>query len=550
MAVGIAGVIAFRDAGNSYAQSIYSALQLFTLDDGSSGNKPASGTLFEIARFGAAAVSLSAILAIVATLAADARSVVRARLARGHIVVCGLDVHGRRIVSNLIDRRQKVVGIEANPEALGIREARERGAAVLVGDATDPQVLNMARIGRAKKVVVVTGDHGVNSQVVSAISEAKSRNSRWKSNTVRVEARAGSAGMERELTSRNIVPDSERVSVEWFHDERISAKAMLSDHVQLLRQAASQNPPEGFVIVGSGLTARDLLLDAARQWSSLRRVEGNQTDRLPVTVIARHVDEWMRVNRRVLYHLDDALEVAEIDFTSPEEIHIDSNSPTVFICESSTAEAMKTAAVVEAANPLPGRSWMIPVVGDLTGFEKTLSRPDQDGEVRFIDILELTCGAAIMEHTLREQLARDNHHIYQRMIPGLPASKPWEDLDEDQRQDNRDAAMHHLEVKIPAAGLRLEPATNEGAKPFEFTDETLEELSKLEHERWHQSKLRDGWEYDPKLGDGKQIREQKKHGDMKPWDELSEATKEKDRMFVRALPEMLMAGGFELKPQC
>lgn len=541
------GVFVFRKAENDWPQSFYSSLQLFTLDDGSGGEVPASGALFQFARFGAAAVSLSAIFALAATVAADARSVVRARLSRGHTIVCGLDVHGRQIVSNLLDRRIRVVGIEANPESLGIRQARERGAAVLIGDATDPKVLYAARVGRARKVIVVCGDHDVNARVISAIIESKKQNRRWRNEVVRVDARAGSAGMERELTSRNIVPGDERVSVEWFHDERISAKAMLSDHVQLLRQAAGTDPIEGFVIAGTGLTSRDLLLDAARQWSSLQKLQTNRDDRLPVAVVAADVASWMNANRKIVRELDLALEVREIAEDPSNSPKLELDQRTVFICEDDATTAMKVATSLESRNRLQGRNWLIPVAGDLRGFEGTLSRPYEDGGVRFIDILDLTCGPAMQNQTVREQLARDNHHVYQRTVPNLPASKPWEALNEEQREGNRDAARHHIEVKVRLAGYHLEPSTGESGVPVTFDVKTIEMLSIEEHKRWHDYKQRGGWRYDQSLGSEGQDEENRKHGDMKDWEELSENVREKDRIFVRALPEMLMAAGFELK---
>lgn len=66
------------------------------------------------------------------------------RARTGHVVVCGLDGLGVRVVEQLRDAGQDVVVVdEAAPEALR-REVRRLGAGLLVADATEVEALDAA----------------------------------------------------------------------------------------------------------------------------------------------------------------------------------------------------------------------------------------------------------------------------------------------------------------------------------------------------------------------------------------------------------------------
>ena len=76
----------------------------------------------------------------------------------GHIVLCGYGRSGAQAVEDLIARGTKpddIVVIDRDPAA--VEQARLIGCAVMIGDATRDQVLEDAKIGRAKVVIVSAG---------------------------------------------------------------------------------------------------------------------------------------------------------------------------------------------------------------------------------------------------------------------------------------------------------------------------------------------------------------------------------------------------------
>lgn len=58
-------------------------------------------------------------------------------------------------------------------------------------------------------------------------------------------------------------------------------------------------------------------------------------------------------------------------------------------------------------------------------------------------------------------------------------------------------------------------------------------MALLEHKRWVGEKQRAGW----KLGDRSESG--KRHPDLVPWEELDEATRDKDRIRIEMIPEVI-----------
>ena len=74
-----------------------------------------------------------------------------------------------------------------------------------------------------------------------------------------------------------------------------------------------------------------------------------------------------------------------------------------------------------------------------------------------------------------------------------------------------------------------------------FSPSEVEALARLEHERWVTEREADGWRYGPERDDARKI-----HPYMVAFDELPPDIQEYDRIFVRPLPKLLAAAGYEV----
>ena len=89
----------------------------------------------------------------------------------GHVVVCGLGNIGFRCVEELIRMGKQVVAIERvndNPFAATVRRM---GVAVVIGDATVPEVLRQARADSARAVIAATSSELANLEVALLVRE-------------------------------------------------------------------------------------------------------------------------------------------------------------------------------------------------------------------------------------------------------------------------------------------------------------------------------------------------------------------------------------------
>jgi len=66
----------------------------------------------------------------------------------------------------------------------------------------------------------------------------------------------------------------------------------------------------------------------------------------------------------------------------------------------------------------------------------------------------------------------------------------------------------------------------------------------MEHERWTQEKLGNGWQYAIKTD-----RSAKLHKSHISWEKLSEDEKEKDRSLVKGIPKILAKAGYSMIKQ-
>ncbi|HUN73698.1 MAG TPA: RyR domain-containing protein [Steroidobacteraceae bacterium] len=121
-----------------------------------------------------------------------------------------------------------------------------------------------------------------------------------------------------------------------------------------------------------------------------------------------------------------------------------------------------------------------------------------------------------------------------------PATVSWDELPFEYQEDNRAAADHYW-MKARELELLLERG-HCGYAP-QISAPLLEALSQAEHRRWVASRAISGW----RLGEAHRERT-KEHPSMRPWDELDEAEKQKDRDVVLGTPHALVSAGYALRP--
>lgn len=203
---------------------------------------------------------------------------------RNHVVICGLSRKGLLLVEGFRNRGEQVVIIEHDEHNDWLEACWVMGAVVLLGDATDANLLRKARLHKARCVVAVCNDDGINAEVA-------------------VRARALSAGREkdplrcilhlvdpqlcdllREQEAR--LDNAATLKLELFNVFDQGAQILINEHPLIPKGKSSEHTAPHVLIVGLGHLGESLLVHAARKWHSQRNGDG----RLHFTIVDQEAE--------------------------------------------------------------------------------------------------------------------------------------------------------------------------------------------------------------------------------------------------------------------
>ena len=128
--------------------------------------------LFDIGLMAVSAVLLASVLAFVTDQLVSSR-IDRAlgrfpRPRKNHVIVCGLGKAGAQVLQGLHELGVPCIGVERNPEAVGIAIARRLEIPVVFADGRAPGTLQSLHIDSARAVMALTSDDLVNLECALA----------------------------------------------------------------------------------------------------------------------------------------------------------------------------------------------------------------------------------------------------------------------------------------------------------------------------------------------------------------------------------------------
>lgn len=532
---------------------LYRSLQLFVLESGAAA-PPVPGAL-EAARFLAPLVAVYTASKALLAIFTDQMQQLRLWRLNDHVVVAGGGRTGRALARTFRARGHRVAIVERDGGVETLAGCRERRCAIVVGDATDPATLRRARVHRARHLIAVCGDDGVNAEIAVAAHEAGTRRKSPLSCVVHV----FDSELWRLLSDRWFAA-SERDSVrlEFFNLYEKGARALLDEHTPFGDPAVERIRTPHLLVIGLGRFGESVVVRAARRW---RRARALASDTFEITVVdreARAKCDSLGLRYPGLAALC-AIHAEELDAGSPEfergAYLFDEQGrcqiTIAYVCFDDDAQSLSAALTLYAHLD----RCSVPVVarmereGGLALLLRERSGADFENLHAF-GLLDRTCTPELVLAGSLESLARALHERYRReaeqrgeTVSSNPSMSSWSELPDALKDSNRHLASS-LREELAAAGFEIAPERDWRAEPRRFTPNEIEGLARIEHERWVTERRRNGWRFTS----GPKDVDRRMSPDMVPWEDLTETAKEKDRVIFRALPELLADAGYALRP--
>ena len=525
IALGFWGLSRMPERDQGTTNTLYETLRLFYVEWEPTADVPWQ---FDVARFLAPLVVLYALVVAFLAVAHHQLRRLRTRLfARGHVLVVGAGTRGS-VLARSLRKSHSVVVVESDSSSGSAGRLREANVAVLTGDARDPATLRAARAERAAHVVVLAGDDSKNLEVLAALR--------------RVVDRDRPVPLHVAIDSPTLWAELHHLPMQTTRAQRRVEFLSIPDRVAqlLLESALADYPASGtrqtIVIRGIGPTVARLIVHLLRS-----PVVGDDAEILldgddvrENLRILRETDGWVFDRARVR-----AGDVQEGERSSPD-------AAAVFVCGLDDADAL--GAALALLRHLDDTVHVHVALGN-RGAERTLREAGADlSRLRLVPTDETLFGEQLLHDAAFEQIARGMHadYVAQQLARGVTpeqneALRPWAELDERYRQSNRRFADGVADV-LGRIGTELVPLSGREVGDLPVPDDVLEQLAVNEHDRWSRDQLRDGW----RPTDGDKDPDRKLHPALKPWDELSEADREKDRDAMRALPRILASVGYQI----
>lgn len=548
--IGFARYAAVKGESPSSLDLIYQTLQLVSMNSGLVPG-PINWQL-QVARFLIPALTVYTALTALALIFSEQMQVFKLWRIKDHVIICGLGRKGALLVEQFRDLDMDVVVLEQDGGNDWLEISRELGAVVLVGDASDLDLLNQARIDRAKYLIAVMGDDGANAEVAVRAEElVQGRTTGVLTCLIHiVDPQLYDLLREKELGDQ----DQSRYRLELFNIYDRGARLILKS----MGDKGGGQIPSHILVVGMGKLGESLILQAIKQWRENNR---SKNDRLQITVIDR--DAQLKAESLCVRfpHLEQVcgLEPLQMEVNSPDYLRAEflhnpsgqSDVERVYVCldnDSLGLQASLSLLQQMKTHKVPIVIRMVEDTGLATLLGDGSTHQGSFELIHAFGLLTQTCTADLLLGGTYEVLARELHAIYiNDRLATLEngeqheALVQWEQLPERLKESNRVQAAN-IRNTLAETGYSINQLRDWEADELVFTLEEVEIMARKEHERWGQERREDGWTHGPERD-----AEEKTNPDLVEWDDLPEEEKEKNRRFVRGLPHSLARAGFQIE---
>lgn len=516
--LGWIGIYLFATPQVTLFDSLYQTMALFTLN--ANFDFPLSVPL-QIARFTA---PLSALSLIILTFTRDLVDRIKVKIFyRKHIILCGLGRKGVKFAQDFLKQGFKIVVIEKdeNNQQLNLIRGRN-GVTIFIGNANDETMLRDCGIDQASFLMAITKEDEINIEITAKAFRLKTSGFRLKC-YVHVCDMSKQKLFKRHNLFEKI---SQNFDARIFSLYDLSAKNLLSqfppdDYLMKKLEAKMVTTTRvSIAVAGEGNLVIGMLKQIALtcHYSSLEK-----TQVLVLTENITHIEDLIyRQIPQISELIDYKLIQKDKDwqeFLRAEKISI------FFISFDHELEGFNflLQAIQRKIDLHTQIVFCIPQMFNLTQILEEGDWKKRFQSIVFYPLLDSVCRFNVKEEDLQDELAIKIHEEFCKTAnQDHPNNKPWEMLEEEIRDSNRNIA-EHMKIKQRVFQLYWDQT--------ELTEEVFERLAHMEHNRWIAEK-RMG---DYLKADVREIRDDLRriHPLLVPWEELDPEIRNQNKKVIR-----------------
>lgn len=508
-------------------------------------------------------LTIFTLLKVWAVLFREQWETLRLRSISGHSVFCGLGEKGFLLAHALRARGERVVAVDNGGEGF-VARCRAAGILPLQGDARDPAVLVRAGILRASRLVSVCGDDVTNGEIAAVarklLADApRGERPRWPLACLVHIADLDLYQRLRETELDSLRGDLDRL--QFFNVFESGARALLADFPPAIATSAPAGDPRGLAIVGFGRLGQNLLLRIARDLHLTRGEVG--AEHVPVFVVDPNVEDRLAALRLRCPRLESACDIRPV----PVAIGSAEFEAARFLVDPSGRMAVRLVYVCVPGDALAvsaSLAWRRAFEDSPVTIVVRVERPQglallvkaSPGEnashlLEAFGLLSRACTTTLLEDVTIERLAIALHRHYvevqiasdrKLLQPDKLTLRRWEDLTEELQESNR-AEAAFIPVRLAKIGCRVRPRSDWSFPLCEFSNDEVETLACLEHERWKAERLRYGWQFGP----GRKDPIRRTNPLLVPWADLGPDARKFNLDSARGLPELLRSADLEVQ---
>jgi voltage-gated potassium channel Kch len=474
---------------------------------------------------------------------ANRADMMRSGWRRGHTVICGLGERGKALCESLLRVGESVTVVEVDGSNPNVSLARAQGACVVIGDATESDTMHAVRVDRAHRVIATLPNDDQSAAVAEAVSHAAS-------------------GDVPRCFVHNAHP-SAWTSIFSSTDETVIPFSVLDSSctdVFLTCDLDADSEPASITVVGTGAIAESIVMRASRVWQAIALRNGHPAE-ASITVIGPDARIFVSETLPMRYPgIEKLCHLVPREVDSYEVVErvaacslVDGCNPVGTIVATEDPESTIHVALA-LAQCLPDSARIVTVMRGRSGLLDLLTSKDPAlaARLEMVDVNHALDDPGTLLGGRREELARLAHEDWLRTQPDVAgdsrSSGPiqhWEALSDSFKASNRDQMSAVFEKMLPRLRCAVVPLAEWSAVPFEFRDDEIEALARIEHERWCEERERAGWVLDRTLAERDAARK------LSPWlvpfDELPEIQKDNDRRAIDRIPVLFARAGFRLR---